>query len=123
MSLRLQRRRTSIQEETVSKRFVLAAALVAALAIPAYARAHEGHAHKVMGTVTARHENHLEIKTKDGKTVTIVLNEKTTYEHGKVKADDKMVKVGDRVVVEVEGKETLTAKSVKMGTAATAAKK
>lgn len=102
----------------MSKRFILGAAIVAALAIPAYARAHEGHAHKVMGTLAARHDNHLEIKTKEGKTVTVVLNEKTTFVRGKAKADGKTLNVGERVVVDVEGKETLTAKTVRLGGAA-----
>jgi hypothetical protein len=54
---------------------MLGAVLAAALAIPSYARAHEGHPHKVMGTVTMRHENHLEVKATDGKTSTVTLTE------------------------------------------------
>jgi hypothetical protein len=107
----------------MSKRFVIGVALVAALAVPAYARAHEGHAHKVMGTITMRHDNHLEVRTKDGKTVTITLNEKTSIVRGKQKADLEALKPGERVVVDVgNGKAPMTARAVKLGAADTAKK-
>ena len=105
----------------MSKRFLIGVALVAALAVPAYARAHEGHAHKVMGTITMLHDNHLEVKTKDGKTVTITLNEKTAIVRGKQKLDLNALKEGERVVVDVgNGKAPMTAREVKLGAAATA---
>jgi Cu/Ag efflux protein CusF len=108
----------------MSRRFVLGFALAAALALPAYARAHEGHAHKVMGTITVRDDNHLEVRTKDGKTVTITLNEKTTVLRGKEKADLEALKPGERVVVDVgNGKAPMTAREVKLGAAAAAPKK
>ena len=108
----------------MSKRFVLGIALVAALAVPAYARAHEGHAHKVMGTITMRHENHLEVKTKDGKTVTITLSEKTAIVRGKQKVDLEALKPGERVVVDVgNGKAPMTARQVKLGATVDTAKK
>jgi hypothetical protein len=108
----------------MSKRFVLGVALAAALAVPAYARAHEGHAHKVMGTITMRHDNHLEVKTKDGKTVTITLNEKTSILRGKEKSDLDALKPGERVVVDVgNGKAPMTAREVKIGMVAETAKK
>jgi hypothetical protein len=106
----------------MSKRFVLGVALVGALAIPAYARAHAGHAHKVMGTVTARHENQLEVKTQDGKVVTITLSETTTYARGKQKLDASAVGIGERIVIEVDGKDGRTAKAVKLGVAAATAR-
>jgi hypothetical protein len=108
----------------MSKRFVFGIALVAALAIPVYARAHEGHAHKVMGVVTMRHDNHLEVKTKDGKTVTITLNEKTAVVRGQQKLGVDALNAGERVVVDVgNGKEPMIAREVKLGAAADAAKK
>jgi hypothetical protein len=108
----------------MSKRVILGIALAAALALPAYARAHEGHAHKVMGTITMRHENHLEVKTKDGKTVTITLNDKTSIVRGTDKLDPSALKPGERVVVDVgNGKAPMTAREVKLGAAAEAPKK
>ena len=115
---------TSIREDVMSKRFFLGVALAAALVIPAYARAHEGHAHKVMGTITMRHENHLEVRTKDGKTVTITLNDKTSILRGKEKANLDALQPGERVVVDVgNGKAPMTAREVKLGTRVSTAKK
>ena len=108
----------------MSKRVILSAALAAILIAPAYSRAHEGHAHKVMGTITARNDNHLEVRTKDGKTVTITLNEKTSIVRGKQKTDLDALKEGERVVVDVgSGKAPLTAREVKLGAAAAPTKR
>lgn len=97
--------------------WIVGAALVAVLGLPAVARSHTGHAHKVMGTLAAVHENHLEVKTTDDKIVAITLDANTVYQRGKAKADVKMLKVGERVVVEglqADGAKTITAKSVQM---------
>jgi translation initiation factor IF-1 len=100
-------------------------AVVAALAIPGYVLAHEGHVHKVMGTVSTLHENHLEVKATDGKTSTITLNEKTKILRGKAKVKVKDIQPGERVVVtatETKGKDgrtTMIATEVRMGAAKT----
>jgi translation initiation factor IF-1 len=110
----------------MNTKWIIAVVIVAALAVPVAIRAHEGHGHKVMGTVSAVHEEHLEVKTRDGKIVTIALDQKTVYRHGKAKAAMKMLKVGDRVVVEATEDartKTMTAKSVQMAAAPTAASK
>lgn len=113
----------------MSKRSVVGAALVAALAIPAYVRAHEGHAHKVMGTVATLHENHLEVKATDGKSSTITLNEKTKILRGKAKITLDNIKPGERVVVTAtetkgkDGKATMVATEVRLGDTNTAASK
>lgn len=103
------------------KKWMIGAAMVMML-VPAAARAHKGHAHTVMGTVTARHDNHVELKTPDGKTVTVTLDEKTTFARGARKVDDKALQVGERVVVDVGDGKSMIAKSVKVGPAAAAAK-
>jgi hypothetical protein len=82
------------------------------LAIPSAALAHTGHAHTVMGTVTARQDNRVELKTPDGKSVTVVLDAKTTFTRGKLKVDGSTLKVGERAVVEVAGEKDMTAKVV-----------
>jgi hypothetical protein len=113
----------------MNRRFILGAALVAALAIPRYALAHEGHASKVMGTVTKLDENHLEVKATDGRTSMITLNQKTTILRGKtrVKVDD--IKPGERVVVTAketkgkDGKTSIVATVIRLGTANTTASK
>lgn len=102
----------------MNKGIIAAAFLAAALFMPRYARAHEGHVHKVMGTVATRHENHLEVKAPNGKRSTITLNEKTKILRGaaKVKIDD--IKDGERIVVSAtetkgkDGKTTLVATRV-----------
>jgi translation initiation factor IF-1 len=113
----------------MSRPFILGVTLVAALAIPGYALAHEGHAHKVMGTVAMSHENHLEVKATDGKTTMITLNEKTAILRGKTKIKVDEIKPGDRVVVtatetkDKDGKATMVASEVRIGAArATTAK-
>jgi hypothetical protein len=89
-----------------------------ALSAPAVGWAHEGHAHKVMGTVSARTANHIELKTPDGKVVTVTLNPKTTFARGKQKVDGTTVKVGERVVVEVASEKAMIATAVTMAAAA-----
>ena len=108
----------------MNRGFILAVALASALALPVFVGAHEGHAHKVMGTIAARHDNHLEVRTKDGKTVTITLNEKTAIVRGKEKANLDALQPGERVVVDVgNGKAPMTARHVRVGTVAAAAKR
>jgi len=62
------------------------------------ALAHGGHGH-VMGTVAATAADHLDVKTKDGKVVTVPLAKATRYYLGKKKAGAADVKVGQKVVV------------------------
>ena len=80
--------------------------------------AHEGHEHKVMGTVTMAAADHVMIKDKDGKEVTIKVNKDT-----KVKAKPAIkveeIKVGTRVVITaVDGQDkSMTAKHIEVGVA------
>jgi uncharacterized protein (UPF0218 family) len=101
----------------MKRKLMAGVVLMAALAFAGVARAHEGHAHKVLGTVTARHDNQVELKTQDGKTVIVMLNDKTTIARGKQKVAADMVKVGERVVVEVAGEKDMTAKAVTLAAA------
>ena len=106
----------------MSSRWIVGIALIAALALPVVGLAHEGHAHKVMGTISAITDSQIEVKGTDGKTVVIALDAKTVYRQGKAKADVKMLKVGERVVVEAEqakGAKVMTAKTVQIAAAPT----
>lgn len=95
-----------------------------ALAVPAVARAHDGHAHKVMGTVTGIDGKNVMVRTTDGKTVMVMLDAKTKITQGKTKLDASALKVGDRVVAEGrEEKNMITATTLKVGEAAPAAAK
>ena len=103
---------------------IFSAALIVILASPVVTFAHGGHVHKVMGTVTAHENNQLQVRTQDGKTVTIVLNDKTSVLRGKAKLDLTALKAGERVVVDIgDGKAPVTAREVKLGEVAPATAK
>ena len=103
----------------------LIAAMAIAVGFTGVATAHEGHAHKVMGTVTMAAADHIMVKTIDEKTkadkvVTITVNDKTKILKGTTPATLKDVTEGTRVVVDVgAGKEPLTAREIRLGTAKT----
>jgi hypothetical protein len=95
--------------------------LAAALAIPGRLLAHEGH--KVVGTVTVVDASHLEVKDKDGTTVSITLTAETKYRKpgATAKAPAQAaaaadVKVGQRVAVSVTNEgQKMTASEVLLG--------
>jgi len=98
-------------------RWMAGAAVLGLLGLPAMAWAHTGHTHKVLGTIAAVSDAQLDVKTTDGKSVVVLLDAKTVYRQGKVRADAKMLKLGERVVVEAEqaeGAKLMTAKTVTM---------
>lgn len=80
--------------------------------------AHDGHDHKVMGTVTMTAADHVMLKDKDGKEVTVRVTKDT-----KVKSKPAMkveeIKVGTRVVItaSMEKDKTLKAKTIQVGAA------
>lgn len=107
----------------MTRRFILAVAVLAALAFPTYAGAHEGHVRKLTGTLVLRDANRLEVKTTDGKTSTITLNEKTKISRGKVKGKLEQITASERGVVTAtetkgkDGKATLVATEIRLGAA------
>ena len=104
------------------RKLIVAGFIAAALAIPTVARAHTGHAHKVMGTVSSIEGNHVMVKTTDGKTVMVMLDAKTKITQGKTTLTSAALKVGDRIVAQgAQAKDMLTAASVQLGTAPAAA--
>lgn len=105
----------------MNRHSIVVAALAIALVVPSLALAHEGHAHKIMGTVSAVTATQLDVKTTDGKMVVVALDAKTVYQSGKTKVDAKMLKVGDRVVVsamQATGAKTMTAQTVQLAAVA-----
>jgi uncharacterized Zn ribbon protein len=86
--------------------------------------AHEGHAHKILGTVTMAAADHVMLKDKDGKDVTIRVTRDT-----KVKSKPAMkveeIKPGTRVVVTafVEKDKSMRAQTIEVGAARSAAAK
>jgi hypothetical protein len=78
-------------------RVLLAMGVLAMLAVPAVG-AHEGHAHKIMGTIASVRTDRLDIKATDGKTASVILNEKTKIVRGTESVKTTDLKVGERVV-------------------------
>ncbi len=107
------------------KRFSTTVLALAVLAFGFGARilAHEGHEHKVMGTVTMAAADHLMLKDKDGKDV-IVKVTKDTRVTAKPAVKVEEIKAGTRVVVTaVEEKDkSMTAKTIEVGAAPAATK-
>ena len=102
----------------MNRKWILGMILIAVLVVPVATRAHEGHAHKVMGTVSAIDGNRVTVKTTDAKTVMVILDAKTRITQGKTKLDVKAVRVGTRIVAEgADVKGVLTAASIQVGTA------
>jgi hypothetical protein len=85
--------------------------------------AHEGHDHKIMGTVTMAAADHVMLKDKDGKDVTVQVTTDT-----KVKSKPAMkveeIKAGTRVVITAsqEKDKSFKAKTIEVGVADAAAK-
>lgn len=93
-------------------------ALALLCSAPAFAHGDEQHGddQHVMGTVSAVATEHLVLTDREGKTVSIKLTKETKYFAGDVAAPASDVKVGNRVVVDVAGKEDgFTATQVRLG--------
>lgn len=93
-------------------------AILLTLAVGGRLLAHGGHAHRVIGTVTAVDPGHVEVKTAEGKAVSIVLGKDTKYLRGTKTAAASDVKVGDRIVVTLAAVgDTKTAREVRLSAA------
>jgi hypothetical protein len=112
-------------EDTIMKRLFAIVLALAVLALGSGARliAHEGHEHKLMGTVTMAAADHVMLKDKDGKDVMVKVTKDTKVKaKPAVKVQD--IKVGSRIVVTaVEEKDkSMTAKSIEVGAVPAATK-
>lgn len=85
--------------------------------------AHDGHDHKVMGTVTMAAADHVMVKDKDGKEVTVQVT-KATKVKSKPAMKVEQIKVGTRVVItaSMEKDKSLKAKTIEVGVAPAPAK-
>ncbi len=106
----------------MTRRFTLVAMMVALVSFGSGAQllAHEGHDHKVMGTVTMAGPDHVMLKDKDGKEVMVHVTKDT-----KVKAKPSVkvadIKPGTRVVITAQmEKDQMMAKTIEVGGAAAA---
>lgn len=99
-------------------RWIVSALLIVGLVLPAVARAHGAHVHKVLGTVSAVDGNLVTVKTTDGKTVMVMLDAKTKITQGKTTLNSTALKAGARIIAEGTEKEgTVTAATVRIGSA------
>lgn len=90
---------------------------IAVFCLHTLAFAHGDKPH-VMGTVTALDAQHVVVQTKEGKTLSILLNKETKYRKGAAAATGAALKVGDRVVMDATGEgETLTASEIRFSSA------
>lgn len=105
----------------MTRRLMLA--VIATVAVfPLQALAHEGHDHKVLGTVTMAAADHVMLKDKDNKDVTVYLTRETKVLKDKKSMKVEDIKTGLRVVitattVKANGVEKMVAKQVELGAA------
>ena len=80
------------------------------------AMAHDGHTHRIMGTITAVDGKHLEVRTPSGENLSIQINDKTVTTRAKRKIALDQVKKGGRVVVDIgNGEDPLIAREIQVG--------
>ena len=82
------------------------------------ASAHDGHAHIVMGTVTAIDAKQFGLKTPSGEVLSIAITPKTSILRDKKKTAIRDVQIGRRVVVDIgNGEDPLIAREIQIGVA------
>ena len=100
----------------MNKKWITAALMMAMAVLPRVVAGHDGHVHKIMGTVTARDAKHVEVKTPSGEVLSIAITPKTTASRNKKKVALGEVTVGRRVVVEIgNGEDPLMAGDIQLG--------
>lgn len=110
----------------MTRRFAAAFLVLTVLAFGSGAQllAHEGHDHKVMGTVTMAAADHVMLKTTEGKDLMIQVTKDTKVTKDKQAMRAQDIKVGARVVVTaIEEKEQMKAKEIQVGAEAKSAAK
>jgi hypothetical protein len=107
------------------KRLTTTVMVIAVLSFGAGLRtfAHEGHDHKIMGTVTMAAPDHVMLKDKDGKDVTVKVTKDTKVRSKPALAIDQ-IKPGTRVVVTATqaNDQSFTAKMIEVGAGPSAGK-
>lgn len=92
--------------KTLARTFALALCLTALLWVAdQHQAAAHGSADHIMGTVNSVTDTQLDITTKNGKQMTIQLNDKTKFEARGKQTTGARPQTGDRVVVDLAGKD------------------
>lgn len=102
------------------KGWIAGLALVVSMGAPAPVVAHEGHEHKVMGTVTMAAPDHVMLKDTDGKNVTVYLKADTKVVRQKTAMKVADIKTNMRVVITAttetdKGREKMVASTIELG--------
>ena len=98
----------------IFSRLIALALLTSSFSLPSYA--HEGHNHRILGTVTTAASDRVVLKDRDGKEVTVKVTKDT-----KVKAKPAVrvedLEAGTRVVITAsqEKDKSFTARSIEVG--------
>jgi hypothetical protein len=99
---------------TMTGKTLLIAIGISLSAVGAFA--HDGHIHKIMGTITARDAKHIEVRTPSGENLSIAITAKTTATRDKRRVPLSEVQVGKRVVVAIgNGEDPLIAGEIQVG--------
>lgn len=103
-------------------RRLIFAMLAAMVILPLSAVAHEGHDHRVLGTVTMAASDHVMLKDTDSKDVTVFLNRETKILRDKKPAKVEDIRAGLRVVITAavvreNNVEKMVAKVIELGPA------
>src|SRR5262245_25174074 len=97
--------------------------MIAVMMSPVALGAYGGHVHKALGTIAGVQNGHVEIKTTDGKALTVMLDKKTTVMRGAEKLDATALKVGERISVDyMEMNKMMMAQTIKLAVVAAARK-
>ena len=102
----------------MNRRITMTVIAFALLLAPApVALAHEGHDHKIMGTVTMARADHVMVRDREGKDVTVMVT-KTTRVKSTPAMKVEEIKAGTRVVITATQEKTvMNAKLIEVGTA------
>ena len=103
-------------------RRLIFAMLAVMVILPLSAVAHEGHDHRVLGTVTMAASDHVMLKDTDSKDVTVFLNRETKILRDKKPAKVEDIRAGLRVVITAvvvreNNAEKMVAKVIELGPA------
>lgn len=98
------------------RRWLALFSLVAGMALPLRATAHEGHLHRVLGSITAVDAAHIEVRSREGESVSVLLEKETRVRRGEKLITAAEVKTGERVAVSyVEKEGRKLAREVRLG--------